>query len=147
MTPHARTPHTPHARASRTHVPRAHAPGTNASRILSRRAVAATGLLLPLGALAACSDPAPAAAGGGSGGSSGSGGSGASDGGSAASDGDGASGDTIDTTGTQELIRSTADEEIAALLPPEIAETGTLRVGIIGTSSAPMSILDDIHKT
>jgi len=142
MTPHA---HTPHAHTLRAHASRAHVP-----RTLSRRALAATGLLLPLSALAACSDPAPAAAGGGSdgaGSSGGSGGSGGSDGGSAASDGGGASGGTIDTSGTQELIRSTADEEIAALLPPEIAETGTLRVGINGTSSAPLSFLADDNET
>src|SRR5699024_7550840 len=120
MTPHA---HTPHAHTLRAHASRAHVP-----RTLSRRAPAATGLPPPLRAPAACPDPAPAAAGGGSGGAGSSGGSGASDGGSAASDGGGASGGTIDTSGTQELIRSTADEEIAALLPPEIAETGTLRV-------------------
>src|SRR5699024_3936425 len=135
----------PHGHALRALASRAHAP-----RTLSRRALAATGLLLPLSALAACSDPAPAAAGGGSdgaGSSGGSGGSGGSDGGSAAPDGGGASGGTIDTSGTQELIRSTADEAIAALLPPEIAETGTLRVGINGTSPAPLYFLSDDIET
>ena len=99
---------------------------------LTRRALAASGLLLPAALLAACSDPAPAA--------SGSGGSGASDGGGESDSG-------IDTSDTQELIRATADEEIAALLPPEIADSGVLRVGINGTSSAPLSFLADDNQT
>ncbi|MEE1650134.1 transporter substrate-binding domain-containing protein [Brachybacterium sp. J144] len=106
---------------------------------ISRRAVTATGLLLPLGLLAACSDPTPAATGATSG-------SGVSDGGGA-SDGGGSESDAIDTSGTQELIRATADEEIAALLPAEIAESGVLRVGINGTSSAPLSFLADDNRT
>lgn len=108
------------------------------SRSLSRRALTASGLLLPAALLAACSDPAPAATDG-SGSDSGSG--------SAASDGGGASAGSIDTSGTQELIRATADEEIAALLPPEVAESGVLRVGINGTSAAPLSFLADDNQT
>ncbi|ASK65980.1 amino acid-binding protein [Brachybacterium avium] len=104
--------------------------------LLSRRALAASGLLLPASLLAACSDPAPAA----------SVGSGGADG-STASDGGGASAGGIDTSGTQELIRATADEEVAALLPSEIAESGVLRVGINGTSSAPLSFLADDNQT
>lgn len=100
----------------------------------TRRAVAATGLLLPVGLLAACADPAPAATGGTSGGSS-------------ASDGGGESAAGIDTSGTQELIRAEADESVAALLPAEIAEAGVLRVGINGTSSAPLSFLADDNQT
>ena len=100
----------------------------------TRRTVAAGGLLLPLGLLAACSDPAPAA-------------TGAAEGsGSDASDG-GGSGPSIDTSGTQELIRAEADEQVAALLPTEIAESGVLRVGINGTSSAPLSFLADDNQT
>ena len=100
----------------------------------TRRTVAAGGLLLPLGLLAACSDPAPAA-------------TGAAEGsGSDASDG-GGSGPAIDTSGTQELIRAEADERVAALLPTEIAESGVLRVGINGTSSAPLSFLADDNQT
>jgi polar amino acid transport system substrate-binding protein len=101
----------------------------------TRRAVAASGLLLPAGLLAACSDPAPAASGGGAEGSD-----------SAASDAGGAEA-VIDTSGTQEPIHATADEEIAALLPPEIAESGALRVGINGTGSAPLSFLADDNQT
>jgi polar amino acid transport system substrate-binding protein len=103
----------------------------------SRRSVAAGGLLLPLGLLAACSDPVPAATGGTAGSDAGSG--------SAASDGGGAP--AIDTSGTQEPIRAEADEEVAALLPAEIAESGVLRVGINGTSSAPLSFLADDNQT
>lgn len=111
-----------------------------APRRLSRRSVAASGLLLPLGLLAACSDPAPAATGGGA--------AAASDGGgSSASDGGGESAGSVDTTGTQELIRSTPDESVAALLPPEIAEAGVLRVGVNGTGSAPLTFLADDNQT
>lgn len=102
------------------------------SHLLSRRSLAASGLLLPAALLAACSDPAPAASG---------------DAGAGASDGGGDSSGGIDTSGTQELIRGTADESIAALLPPEIAESGVLRVGINGTSSAPLSFLADDNQT
>ncbi|MGO1283882.1 MAG: ABC transporter substrate-binding protein [Brachybacterium sp.] len=102
--------------------------------LLSRRALAASGLLLPAALLAACSDPAPAASAGG-------------DSGSGASDGGGEGTGGIDTSGAQELIRATADEEIAALLPPEIAEAGVLRVGINGTSAAPLSFLADDNQT
>ena len=103
----------------------------------SRRTVAAGGLLLPLGLLAACSDPVPAATGAAADADSGTG--------SAASDGGGAP--AIDTSGTQEPIRAEADEEVAALLPAEIAESGVLRVGINGTSSAPLSFLADDNQT
>ena len=106
----------------------------------TRRAVAAGGLLLPAGLLAACADPVPAATGAAGGAGAGSG-SGASDGGG--SDG----GSAIDTSGTQELIRAEADESVAALLPAEIAESGVLRVGINGTSSAPLSFLADDNQT
>src|SRR5699024_5812286 len=88
-------------------------------------------LLLPAALLSACADPVPAA-GGAPGG--------------AASDG-GGDAPGIDTSGTQELIRGTLDEEVAALLPPEIAESGVLRVGINGTSSAPLSFLADDNQT
>src|SRR5690606_15930797 len=100
----------------------------------TRRAVAATGLMLPVGLLAACSDPAPAATGGAGSGSS-------------ASDGGGDNAAAIDTSGTQELIRAEADESVAALLPAEIAGAGVLRVGINGTSSAPLSFLADDNQT
>ena len=100
----------------------------------TRRAVAATGLMLPVGLLAACSDPAPAATGG-------------TGSGSSASDGGGDNAAAIDTSGTQELIRAEADESVAALLPAEIAESGVLRVGINGTSSAPLSFLADDNQT
>ena len=106
----------------------------------TRRAVAAGGLLLPAGLLAACADPVPAATGGAGGAGAGSG-SGASDGGG--SDG----GSAIDTSGTQKLIRAEADESVATLLPAEIAESGVLRVGINGTSSAPLSFLADDNQT
>lgn len=107
------------------------------SRLPSRRAVTAAGLLLPVGLLAACSDPVPAASAGGS----------ASDGGSGTSDGGGAGAGPIDTSGSQELIRATADAEAAALLPSEIADSGVLRVGINGTSAAPLSFLADDNQT
>ncbi|ATG56124.1 amino acid-binding protein [Brachybacterium ginsengisoli] len=103
--------------------------------LLSRRALAASGLLLPAALLAACSDPVPAAPAG----------AGSSD--SEGSDGGGEGTGGIDTSGTQELIRSTADAEIAAQLPAEIAESGTLRVGINGTSAAPLSFLADDNQT
>lgn len=106
------------------------------THFISRRTLATSGLLLPLGLLAACSDPAPAAPAG----STDSTGSGASDGG-------GASAGPIDTSGTQELIRASADESVAALLPPEVAESGVLRVGINGTSAAPLSFLADDNQT
>jgi len=90
--------------------------------------------MLPVGLLAACSDPAPAATGGAGSGSS-------------ASDGGGDNAAAIDTSGTQELIRAEADESVAALLPAEIAGAGVLRVGINGTSSAPLSFLADDNQT
>ncbi|GAA1488725.1 transporter substrate-binding domain-containing protein [Brachybacterium sacelli] len=100
------------------------------SRLLSRRALTASGLLLPVGVLAACSDPVPATAGG-----------------ADASDGGGEDGAGLDTSGTQELLRAEPDQEVAALLPPEIAGSGVLRVGINGTSSAPLSFLADDNET
>jgi len=106
----------------------------------TRRTVAAGGLLLPLGLLSACADPVPATTGGAAAGADGSGDPEASDGG-------GEAGGTIDTSGTQELIRATADESLAALLPPEIAESGALRVGINGSGSAPLSFLADDNQT
>jgi len=114
-----------------THPLRIPAQRPSATRLLSRRSVAAAGLLLPAALLSACADPVPAA-GGAPGG--------------AASDG-GGDAPGIDTSGTQELIRGTLDEEVAALLPPEIAESGVLRVGINGTSSAPLSFLADDNQT
>ncbi|MGO1226044.1 transporter substrate-binding domain-containing protein [Brachybacterium sp. AOP42-C2-15] len=122
----------PHRTPSRSTLP----PRTPSRPTLSRRTLAASGLLLPAALLAACSDPAPAAIAGNDSGS-----------GSAASDGGGANAGGIDTSGTQELIRATADEEIAALLPPEVAESGVLRVGINGTSAAPLSFLADDNQT
>ncbi|MGO2822248.1 MAG: transporter substrate-binding domain-containing protein [Brachybacterium tyrofermentans] len=107
------------------------------SGLPSRRAVTAAGLLLPVGLLAACSDPVPTASAGGT----------ASDGGSGASDGGGSGAGPIDTSGSQELIRASADAEAAALLPAEIAESGVLRVGINGTSAAPLSFLADDNQT
>ncbi|MGP9537381.1 ABC transporter substrate-binding protein [Brachybacterium sp. AOP43-C2-M15] len=103
-------------------------------RLLSRRSVAAGGLLLPAGLLAACSDPVPASSAGAGGGSD-------------ASDGGGEESGGIDTSGSQELIRASADEEVAALLPDEIAEAGVLRVGINGTGTAPLSFLADDNTT
>ena len=102
----------------------------------TRRTVAAGGLLLPLGLLAGCADPVavPGTAAGDAAGA-------------AASEGDGGSAPAIDTSGTQELIRAEVDEEIAALVPAEIAESGVLRVGINGTSSAPLSFLADDNQT
>lgn len=108
--------------------------------LLSRRTIAGAGLLLPAGLLAACSDPLPDAQAEGACSDSGSG-SGASDGGGTTETGQ------IDTSGTQELIRSTADESITALLPPEIAESGVLRVGIGSESFAPLSFLADDNET
>ncbi|GAA4521045.1 ABC transporter substrate-binding protein [Brachybacterium paraconglomeratum] len=102
---------------------------------ISRRSLAAAGLLLPVGLLAACSDPAPAAI------------AGSDSSGGGASDGGGASTGAIDTSGTQELIRASADESVAALLPAEVAEAGVLRVGINGTSAAPLSFLADDNQT
>ena len=107
------------------------------SGLPSRRAVTAAGLLLPVGLLAACSDPVPTASAGGT----------ASDGGSGASDGGGSGAGPIDTSGSQELIRASADAEAAALLPAEIADSGVLRVGINGTSAAPLSFLADDNQT
>ena len=109
--------------------------------LLSRRTLAAAGLLLPVGLLAACSDPAPSASAA-PGGDTGSGTSG-----SGASDGGGAPASGIDTSGTQELIRAESDPEIAAQLPAEIADSGVLRVGINGTSAAPLSFLADDNQT
>ncbi|WP_422116277.1 transporter substrate-binding domain-containing protein [Brachybacterium sp. UNK5269] len=103
---------------------------------LSRRTLTAAGLLLPLGALAACSDPVPEAVAG----------SAASDGGGA-SDAGGASPGAVDTSGTQELIRSSPDEGLAATLPAELAESGVLRVGINGSGAAPLSFLADDNQT
>ncbi|GAA1487180.1 transporter substrate-binding domain-containing protein [Brachybacterium fresconis] len=100
-------------------------------RLLTRRTLTASGLLLPASLLAACSDPVPAASADGSG----------------ASDGGGDDGPALDTSGDQELIRAEKNEEVAALLPAEIAESGVLRVGINGTSSAPLSFLADDNET
>ena len=102
----------------------------------TRRTVAAGGLLLPLGLLAGCADPVavPGTAAGDAAGA-------------AASEGDGGSAPAIDTSGTQELIRAEVDEEIAALLPAEIAESGVLRVGINGASPPPLSFLADDNQT
>lgn len=108
--------------------------------LLSRRTLTGAGLLLPVGLLAACSDPRPEAQAAGTGSDSGSGPA-ASDGGGAPETGQ------IDTSGTQELIRSTADPEIAALLPSEIATSGVLRVGIGSESFAPLSFLADDNET
>ncbi|MGP9683667.1 MULTISPECIES: transporter substrate-binding domain-containing protein [unclassified Brachybacterium] len=107
------------------------------SGLPSRRAVTTAGLLLPVGLLAACSDPVPTASAGGT----------VSDGGSGASDGGGSGAGPIDTSGSQDLIRASADAEAAALLPAEIAESGVLRVGINGTSAAPLSFLADDNQT
>ncbi|MEJ6543879.1 transporter substrate-binding domain-containing protein [Brachybacterium paraconglomeratum] len=102
----------------------------------TRRTVAAGGLLLPLGLLAACADPVAVP------------GTAAGDAArAAASEGDGGSAPTIDTSGTQELIRAEVDEEIAALVPAEIAESGVLRVGINGASPPPLSFLADDNQT
>ena len=102
----------------------------------TRRTVAAGGLLLPLGLLSACADPVavPGTAAGDAAGA-------------AASEGDGGTAPTIDTSGTQELIRAEVDEEIAALVPAEIAESGVLRVGINGASPPPLSFLADDNQT
>lgn len=102
----------------------------------TRRTVAAGGLLLPLGLLSACADPVavPGTAAGDAAGA-------------AASEGDGGSAPAIDTSGTQELIRAEVDEEIAALVPAEIAESGVLRVGINGASPPPLSFLADDNQT
>src|SRR5690606_26108558 len=93
-----------------------------------------TGLMLPVGLLAACSDPAPAATGGAGSGSS-------------ASDGGGENAAANDTSGTQELMRAEADKSVGAHLPAEIAGAGVLRVGINGTSSAPLSFLAGDNQT
>src|SRR5699024_4851546 len=94
---HPRPPAPPTARGPFMTPLRTPARPPSASRPLSRRGLAASGLLLPAAVLAACSDPAPAAS---------------SDTGSEASDGGGDSGPGIDTSGTQELIRGTADESV-----------------------------------
>ncbi|MFC0674423.1 transporter substrate-binding domain-containing protein [Brachybacterium hainanense] len=105
------------------------------SRLPRRRSVAASLLALPLLGLAACADPTSKAAA-------------PAVGGSAASDGGGTeSPAAVDTSGTQELIRSTADASVAALLPAEVSASGVLRVGINGTSSAPLSFLADDNTT
>jgi len=112
------------------------------SRCPSRRALTGAGLLLPVGLLAACSDPVPEAEAAGAGGGSGEGsGGGVSDGGGETEPGQ------IDTSGSQELIRSTPEEAVAALLPSEIAGSGTLRVGIGSESFAPLSFLADDNET
>jgi len=140
MTRHSRSARPTHAGsalAGSTHAGTSASPSATPSvrRQLTRRSLAASGLLLPATLLAACSDPAPAAT------------AGADSGSTDASDAGGASAGGIDTSGTQELIRTTADEEVAALLPPEIAESGVLRVGINGTGSAPLSFLADDNET
>jgi polar amino acid transport system substrate-binding protein len=97
-----------------------------------RRALLAAGLLLPALPMAACADPGSGA------------GSDTADGG--ASDAGGAS-PTIDTSGTQERITTTADDEIAALVPKEISSAGALRVGVSNGGSPPLGFLADDNKT
>lgn len=105
-------------------------------RTFRRRTLALGALMLPVSGLAACADPVPSATG-----------PGTSDAGGGASDGDGAEGAAIDTSGTQELIRASADPEVAALLPPEIAQAGVLRAGTNGAGTAPLAFLADDNET
>ncbi|MDO5662229.1 MAG: ABC transporter substrate-binding protein, partial [Brachybacterium sp.] len=101
----------------------------------TRRAATAGGLLLPLGALAACADPSSTPAAGGSG-----------DEAAGAADGETTAETTIDTSGSQEPLRAEADEELASRVPPELAERGTLVVG--GTATTPpLTFLADDNST
>ncbi|GAA1725515.1 transporter substrate-binding domain-containing protein [Brachybacterium phenoliresistens] len=111
-------------------------------RTLRRRTLALGGLMLPLAGLAACADPVSSATGPGASDPGGSDG-----GGGGASDAGGSQGTAIDTSGTQELIRASADPEIAALLPEEIAAAGVLRAGTNGAGTAPLAFLADDNTT
>lgn len=101
------------------------------SHPLSRRLLLGAGALLPVAALAACADPAPT--------------TGAASGGS--SDGGGGGSSTIDTSGTQERIRSTVDETIAATVPEAIRADGRLTVGSLTLSAPPLVFLADDNTT
>lgn len=103
---------------------------------VSRRALLAAGGLLPGLALAACSDPA----------SSGTASRGGTAAGAGASDGGGSAGG-IDTSGTQQRIRSTVDDAIAATVPAEIRERGTLVVGSLTGGTPPLVFLADDNTT
>ncbi|MGP9695401.1 transporter substrate-binding domain-containing protein [Brachybacterium sp. AOP25-B2-12] len=121
-------------RGSRARRPDSADPIASAPAHLSRRALTITGLLLPGLALAACADPV--ADSGAAGGAA-----------TGASDGGGASTGTVDTSGTQKLIRSTKDEAIAALVPPEIAADGKLTMATSAGGTPPLSFLADDNKT
>lgn len=100
---------------------------------LARRTLLGVGMLAPLAALAACSDPVS---------SSTAAAATASDGG-----GDAAAAGTIGTSGTQERIRSTVDEAIAATVPAAIRERGSLIVGSITGGTPPLVFLADDNTT
>lgn len=101
---------------------------------LTRRALTLGGLLLPGLTLAACADPTPTASG-----ASASATGGASDAGGA--------GPAIDTSGTQERIRSTRDDAIAATVPPDLAADGKLTVGSLTGGTPPLVFLADDNRT
>lgn len=102
----------------------------------TRRAVAAVGLLAPLEALAACADPASSTT---------TTARAASDGGG--SDGGGSDGGGIDTSANLDRIRTTKDETVAAKLPAEIADRGSLIVGTGTGGAPPLVFLADDNKT
>lgn len=102
---------------------------------LTRRALTLGGLALPGLALAACSDPSSSASG-----QTGSDAGGASDGG-----GKGTA--AIDTSGTQERIRATKDDAIAATVPADIAADGKLTVGSLTGGTPPLVFLADDNTT
>lgn len=107
---------------STRHLPRPSAAGARPTR----RHLLGTGLALPVLTLAACADPVDL------------------DGGNAELAQAPGSEDApreIDISGTQELIRSTADENIAALLPDELREAGSVRVGQLSNSAPPLSFV------
>jgi polar amino acid transport system substrate-binding protein len=99
-----------------------------------RRHLLAGGALLPLLAAAGCADPTTNAA---------------TTGGNAGSDGggDSAAGSPFDTSGTQERITSEVDESLAAELPQEIRDRGTVIVGTTAGGTPPLSFLADDNTT
>lgn len=99
---------------------------------LTRRGLAALGLALPAAVLAACADPEPVGSRNAAGGSA-----------KKSPERDG----SVDTSGKQERIRSTADEKIAATVPDDLVTAGKLTVGSLTGGTPPLVFLADDNTT
>lgn len=102
-------------------------------RTPARRTLLAAGALLPAGLLAACADPVPVTGSAGAAGASDAGGTGGEGG--------------IDTSGTQERIRSTVDPALADAVPEAIRADGRLTVGSLTGGTPPLVFLADDNRT